>query len=266
MKAYITVLSNDNYLDGVIVLAKSLSAVRARYPLYCLTSSAVSGNTKQKLYKNGIKVIELECQTLSKEVNGKGEEFSHWNYTFDKLQVWGLTEFEKIVFLDSDMLILRNIDSLFDKPTFTAVCAGKSYPGHEEWRDLNSGLMVIVPDKTVKKSLLRLVDSVVNEFRNIGKSVGDQDVIHRLIPEWSSSVSLHLDEGYNIFADYLSYYIRRNGYIINGNSGKPIYVIHFIGRNKPWMKKNIRNWIWFIKMCLVNPYYYWAYKKYRSFL
>jgi glycogenin len=266
MKAFVTVLSNDKYLDGVIVLAKSLKAVNTIYPLYCLSSSGVSKNAERYLEQNGISILKIEAQTLSNEANGDGQEFSHWNYTFDKLQVWGLTQFEKIVFLDSDMLILRNLDSLFDKPAFAAVCAGKSYPTHKDWKELNSGIIVIDPDNTVKQSLIDLVAPVVSEFKRKGVPVGDQDVIHKFIPDWPSDTSLHLDEGYNILADYLTYYIRQEGYSLKNTAGKPIYVIHFIGRTKPWMKKSLRNWAWFIKMCLTNPYYYWAYKKYRSYL
>lgn len=38
-----------------------------------------------------------------------------FNTTFSKLHVFGLTEFDKIVYLDADLLLLSNIDELFDK-------------------------------------------------------------------------------------------------------------------------------------------------------
>jgi len=37
-----------------------------------------------------------------------------FNTTFSKLHVFGLTEFDKIVYLDADLLLLSNIDALFD--------------------------------------------------------------------------------------------------------------------------------------------------------
>ena len=39
---------------------------------------------------------------------------------FDKLNVWKLVEFEKVVFLDADTLIVQNIDHLFNLPELTA--------------------------------------------------------------------------------------------------------------------------------------------------
>lgn len=38
-----------------------------------------------------------------------------FNTTFSKLHVFGLTEFDKIVYLDADLLLLNNVDELFDK-------------------------------------------------------------------------------------------------------------------------------------------------------
>ena len=69
-----------------------------------------------------------------------------------------------------------------------------------------------------------------------------------------------------LFADYLTYYIYRLGYSLNDQTDKPIFVIHFIGRSKPWMKKTLRQYVWLLKMCLKNPYYLIAYRKYLRFL
>lgn len=266
MKTFVTVLSNDQYLDGVVVLNRSLKAVGSKYPLCCLLSMAVSKESEYRLTKDNISIVRLNSPTLNAKVNGDNQEFSHWNYTFDKLQIWGLTQYEKIVYLDSDMLVVENIDSLFDRPAFSAVCAGKSFPGHKNWKDLNSGLMVILPSNAVKDALLSLVPSVIEEYKSKGLFVGDQDVLHKYLPEWPSMTSLHLDEGYNIFADCLTYYVNKLGYSVKRHKDKCIYIIHFIGKNKPWMRKTLKDWIRFAKMCVRNPYYLWAYKEYRTLL
>ena len=190
-----------------------------------------------------------------------------WNYTFDKLLIWGLTQFEKVVFLDCDMLIVRNIDGLFEHEAFSAVSADSSYPGNESWvGGLNSGLMVIVPDKEVERQLLQTISIVVNDCTKRNLMVGDQDVIKRFLPDWGKCDSLHLDEGYNIFADHLTYYIRHLGYSLKGKMGKAVYVIHFIGKSKPWMKKSFREYVWMFKMCSTNPYYLLAYTRFRKYL
>lgn len=263
MKAYITLLSNEKYLPGVIVLNKSLRALGARYPLYCALSLSVNEKTERILVEQGITCIRLKCTVVDYLVNTSEKGTSHWNFTFDKLQIWGLTQFEKLVFLDCDMLIVRNLDNLFDCLPFSAVSADCSYPGNESWAGgLNSGLMVIEPDKEVEKGLLESVAPVIALSKEQNKMVGDQDVIKYYLSDWGKCTDLHLDEGYNLFADHLTYYIRHLGYRLTGDKGKPIYVIHFIGRSKPWMKKTLREYVWMCRMCLKNPYYVTAYRRF----
>lgn len=267
MRAYITLLSNRVYFEGVLVLHRSLKAVQAQYPLYCVLSVSVENAVQKKLEQEGIPCIRLSCTAVDGKVNPAGQGFSHWNFTFDKLLVWGLTQFDKIVFLDSDMLIVRNVDKLFEQEPFSAVSADSSYPGNEHWcGGLNSGLMVICPDEDVKKRLLQCIEPVLKESRKQNKLIGDQDVVKYFLPEWGQCTSLHLDEGYNLFADHITYYMRHLGYSMSGITGKPIYIIHFIGKTKPWMKKTWRQYAWLVKMCLRNPYYVTAYRRYLKFL
>ena len=267
MKAYVTLLSNKSYFEGVLVLSRSLKAVQAQYPLYCVLSLSVDNEVQKELEQEGIGCIRLAHAAVDGNVNPEGQGFSHWNFTFDKLQIWGLTQFEKIVFLDSDMLIVNNIDELFEREPFSAVCADSSYPGNEGWAGgLNSGLMVIEPDKETEKQLLLCVKPVVEESQKQNRLVGDQDVVKYFISDFGQRVSLHLDEGYNIFADHLTYYIRHLGYSLNNKTGKPIYVVHFIGKAKPWMKKTLRQYLWTIKMCLGNPHYIIIYRRFRKLL
>lgn len=268
MRAYVTLLSNENYLKGTVLLNRSLRKVGAKYPLYCLLSVHVDKRLEKQLQEEGIPVIWLNASSVDISANKENATFSHWNYTFDKLQIWGLIQFEKIVFLDSDMLVLKNIDELFESHPFSAVSAGSSFPGNENWKGfLNSGLMVVQPDLNVEAALLQLVPEVIDRYSRNGQMVGDQDVIKSYCSDWSCQSSLQLGEEYNMFADYLTYYIKHLGYTMTDDAGKvPIAVIHFIGKLKPWMKKSFRNRLWLFRMFLTNPFYFKAYYKYLSLL
>jgi len=157
---------------------------------------------------------------------------SNWNATFEKLGIFSLTQWGKIVYLDSDMMIVKNIDCLFEQPHMAAVSAGKSYPGNEDWVTLNSGIMVVEPqygltDKIV--SSMQLMDEPLSSF-------GDQDVLHAFDPVWQEKPALQLHEKFNIFASYLDHYIEALGYHCGGENA--IHVVHFIGKTKPWMRTN----------------------------
>ncbi len=265
--AYVTLLSSMSYIPGVLVLHRSLKAAGAGYPLYCMISMSVDEDAVRILEREGIACIRLGQAAVSAAVNDDDEKFSHWNSTFDKLFVWGLTQFRKIVFLDSDMLVIGNIDSLFEKEPFSAVSADSSYPGNEGWAGgLNSGLMVICPDIDMKERMFAAIRPAVSACRQQGRSAGDQDVIKYVLRDWGNRTELHLDEGYNLFADHLSYYIGRLGYSLCQGKGRQAHVIHFIGKSKPWMKKSFRTCIWILRMFLKDPYYFRMYRLYRSYL
>lgn len=266
MRAYITLLSNKDYLLGVICLYRSLIAVDTKYPFFCALSSSVDEQVEQCLQDEGIKCVRFAKIAYNGNANSTDGGFGHWNFTFDKLLIWELTQFEKLVFLDSDMIVLRNIDSLFDCPPFSAVSADCSFPGNEGWAGgLNSGLMVIEPNMNVAEELCSLIPNVVTKFRSRGASVGDQDVIKEYCTWWAADKTLHLDEGYNIFADHLDFYVKGMGYSINDN-GRTVYVVHFVGKRKPWMKKTLRGWLWLKKKCFEDVAYRTIYKKYINLL
>lgn len=264
MKAYVTLLSTPNYLDGVLVLALSLKEAGCHYPLYCMLSPDIDSKVEDTLQSLGIRCRRLVSPAVMELPDSSGYDFPHWSHTFDKLLVWGLMEFEKVVFIDSDMLVLRNLDHLFDCDAFSAVSAGRSYPGNGHWSTLNSGLMVLVPDKDVEAGLIMMARKVIERAKASDSSVGDQDVIHEYIPGWPQRHDLHLDEGYNVFADFLTWYVRHLGYSPDNGSGKPIYVIHFIGKLKPWMRPGLKEFAWLLLMCIRNPYYFRAYRSYRK--
>lgn len=256
MKAYVTLLSNRRYLEGVLILNQSLLKVNSEYPLVCLLSADVSPELEQTVASYGIKTLRIIDNTIGNDANKERDSYKHWSFTFDKLCVFGLCEFEKIVFLDSDMIVLHNIDHLFDYPNLSAAVAGAKLFG---WTKLNSGLMVIEPDKQVERELLQRAPYIIKDFQSKQQSVGDQDVIQAYWPCWEVNKELLLDESYNMVADWMNIYIRKFGYSWNGKKGKRINVVHFIGHTKPWTPKCLREIIWVIKTSIKNPYFLLGY-------
>lgn len=269
MKAYITLLSTDNYYPGVIVLNRSLKKNHAQYPLFCAISEGVNESIRRQLEQEGVTCLVLSGQTLNCEPSSQNKNNSNWSNSFDKLRLWGLTQFEKLVYLDSDLLIRSNIDFLFDAEPFSGVCAGKSYPGNEKWHGINSGVVIIKPDTDTEEALIKLLPSTLEEFGKRGCSVGDQDILQFYLSDsWDECKRLHLDDGLNMFADFLHHYIKNADYSWNNDdiSKKRIYIVHFIGKYKPWMSPSISNLLWIIRMSIRNPYYLRAFREFRSYL
>ena len=228
--AYITVLTNTKYIPGVRALAKSLKEVKSQYPLYVLIPEdrediLIEFSETDKRLIGEDKIIR---QPNIKVPSTMEESDSYWKYTFFKLQSVRCTQFEKIILLDSDMLIQNNIDNLFNCYHYSAAVAGHTRV--KEWVMLNSGLMVMEPSDDFADKLIELIPQTVERRKKEGLNSGDQDVFQEAFPRWKENKELLLDETYNCFFSDVSYVIKEYKCRV-----RDISVIHFIGSKKPWM-------------------------------
>lgn len=234
---YLTVLSSDDYLKGVLALNETLKATGTLVPFSVLVTGAASEYSEKLIQKYGISTIRLNRTIdLPEEVKRQNvsKDYSHWNSTLDKLFVFELMQFDKIVYLDSDMMVLENIDHLFDKPHMSAVVAAGKVPGNESWKGLNSGLLVIVPEKDIVEKLIKTIPQVVSKKEN----VGDQDILQSYFQDWTGNADLKLDDKYNLFFSSIHDYVELGYKIYSEKDEKNIAVVHFTGKVKPWMKKD----------------------------
>lgn len=239
-RTYVTLLSSDDFIKGVIMLHLSLKAVKAQYPLFVLCSDSISKSSLNLLKKHHLSYKKLSehisVDTIKVNV---ASGYDHWNRTFDKLYVWTLTEYDKVVYLDSDMQVVRNIDFLFEKPHMSAVIADQwNEPGLKK---LNSGLIVIEPNVEEFDGMKVLWESGAINLKN----VGDQDIIRAYYSGWETKDELHLSPGLNVF------YSEVSAGIIKKKDVQPVSVIHYIGSRKPWMisiraifNRLKRNYLW----------------------
>ncbi len=248
-RVFMTVLTNDKYIPGVKALKRSLKLVRSKHDLVILVPQSMEISLRSKLKRN--RILDKHCKMVvkkdviveyPKEIHFKDH---YWFNTFFKLSVASCEEFDKILLLDSDMLITNNIDHLFEKPDYSAVVAG--HCAVPEWVKLNSGLMVIEPRIKLYNTLMDSIKPAMYRRFNEGYNIGDQDVFQEAYKDWEKHEELQLPERYNCFFSDVRVLVNKEG--INF---KDISVIHFIGENKPWSngcftKKNIRQCLSFLR-------------------
>jgi len=94
----------------------------------------------------------------NREIN---KEFTHtWKNCFTKFKIFDLTEYKKIIFLDSDILILKNIDHLFNCSHMTACIDGEYFNIWPEYLHFNAGCLVIEPSHKLYLNLLEYIDKI----------------------------------------------------------------------------------------------------------
>lgn len=238
--AYITLSTSKSYLPGIMAMYLSLRKTGTTIPLYAMLPADLIREEAElcgQLKATGINIIEysnsipIPQQLIDSNETHGDSRFSH---TFDKLLVFEQTQFDKIVYLDADIYILHNLDHLFRLPHMSAMIAGKSYPGNEDWIDLTSGIMTIVPEKGLSAQFEKLIPNVIKD-----KGIcGDQDILQAYYTDWPQRPELDMGEKYGVIAYYAKYYEQNLGYKYTNRVEDPlsVAVIHYAGEMKPWMQ------------------------------
>ena len=127
---------------------------------------------------------------------GIDELLSAHRYT--KLHVWNLVEYEKVVYIDADTLIMSNIDELFRRPPFAA--APDVFPPDK----FNAGVMVVKPSKDTFQDMVARIPTTESY------DGGDTGFLNVYFAGWYSSGAAHrLPFGYAIVLD-VSWHPQRN--------------------------------------------------------
>jgi alpha-N-acetylglucosamine transferase len=140
---------------------------------------------------------------------------------FCKLRLWQLTEYETVVFIDADALVVRNIDRLFDYPEFSA--APNVYETLADFHRLNSGVFVAKPSLVTFAAMLDRLDAPEAHWRRT-----DQTFLETFFPDW---------HGLPVFMNMLQYVWFNLPELWDWRS---VHVIHY-QYEKPWEKDHPRS-------------------------
>ncbi|PVF98055.1 nucleotide-diphospho-sugar transferase [Serendipita vermifera] len=146
-RTYVTLLTTLSYLAGTLVLNHSLQTVGSKYPLLVLVTSALPAEGKRILQEAGIQIKEVDTVEVVQSRYNAEATVARLRDVWTKIRAFELEEYDKIVFLDSDMVVRRNMDELFDVPITRNQTAGvhactcnPPVPGYrKDWLPENCG-------------------------------------------------------------------------------------------------------------------------------
>lgn len=113
-KVWTTLITNTKYLTGLFTLEYSLRKVESKYPLVALYTDSFEDEGLEALERRGIRKQKVEylLPKAHKDYSTDPRFYDCWS----KLQPFSLVEYDRIVQLDSDMVVLRNMDELMELP------------------------------------------------------------------------------------------------------------------------------------------------------
>lgn len=240
--AIVTLIASDEtfgYIAGALALAQSLIDVGSSIERLAMVTSSLSASSRKKL-ANFYKVIEVEeihCRHVVANISQTSDATVYWGHTVSevygttctKFRAWGLP-YDRVIFIDSDMLVIGPIDDLFTKYIkkhfYAAPC---TLPPDK----FNSGFLVLQPCEATMQELIALNE----QYGSVDG--GDQGLLNDVYcPEWheaddASQRCGRLPWRYNIHANLAQDHIKSQTSL--GYTHSLPTVVHFSGPTKPWL-------------------------------
>ncbi|OBU00604.1 glycogenin glucosyltransferase [Pseudogymnoascus verrucosus] len=212
---YATLLLNDLYLPGALVLAHSLRDAGTTKKLAVLvTLDSVSVDAMVELQRVYDHIIPVDRMVNQQPQNLSLMDRVDLHSTFTKITLWKQLQFRRIVYMDADMVAWRAPDELF------AVEAAFSAAPDIGWPDIfNTGLMVLTPNMGDYWALYAMAQ------RGISFDGADQGLLNMHFKNSFNRLSFT----YNVTPSAHYQYIPAYKHFQSS-----ISATHFIGKEKPW--------------------------------
>eukprot|EP01018_Ginkgo_biloba_P019232 Gb_06192 [translate_table: standard] len=212
-EAYATILhSAEIYVCGAITVAQSIRLTGSDRDLVILVDETIKPEHRKGLEAAGWKLRQIE---RIRNPKAERDAYNEWNYS--KFRLWQLTDYDKIIFIDADLLILRNIDFLFGMPEISATGNNATL--------FNSGVMVIEPSNCT----FQLLIDHINEIESYNG--GDQGYLNEIFTWWH-----RLPKHMNFLKHFWSSDTDEKELktYLFGADPPILYVLHYLGL-KPWL-------------------------------
>lgn len=191
--AYATLVTNADYARGALALIRSLRRTGSKAEIVVLHTGGVAADDLAPLAALGVRLVEAGLLPTSDAFNerhararlhaqvpftkGRKPAFHTPLDNFVKLRLWQMVEYARIVFIDADAIVLRNIDRLFAYPEFSA--APNVYENLADFHRLNSGVFVARPSRHTFAAMLERLDRPGAFWPRT-----DQSFLQVFFPDW----------------------------------------------------------------------------------
>jgi alpha-N-acetylglucosamine transferase len=192
-RAWVTLVTNADYALGAEALLRSIARTGSTADRVVLVTGAVPESALARLRAVGARIVHTGLLPTSPAFNAthargalhaaapftKGEKppFHTPLDNFVKLRLWQLVEYERVVFIDADALMLKPCERLFDYPEFCA--APNVYESLGDFHRMNSGVFTARPAQATFSAMLAALDRPGVFWRRT-----DQSFLQHFFPDW----------------------------------------------------------------------------------
>jgi hypothetical protein len=148
-QAYVTLCTNVKALTAALVQVASVRRTGSQRPFVVLVTAGLAPWAQEALRLRGAQVVVTQPIAYN-FIGAPAYARPKWREAVAKLHMFRMTQFARVVFLDADVLVQKNVDSLFDLP----LTAEAELHGMRDLHDcmpeagmakLNTGVLVFQP-------------------------------------------------------------------------------------------------------------------------
>ena len=156
-EAFVTLLTSESYVAPVLALIQSLRETKTTRKILIMytkeagVSEQILEAMRGKLGAEPILVDSILCDRCA----------NRYYDTWSKFQIFKLTTFNKVVFLDGDCLVLNNLDHLFSLPSPSA--APDLLLSMAGSLKFNAGVMVLSPSLETFQNIMEFIQRKLEE-------------------------------------------------------------------------------------------------------
>ncbi|CAI4224004.1 unnamed protein product [Auanema sp. JU1783] len=222
-KAFISILSSDDFLTPAKVVAFRLRTINPEIPFVILATEDVSNDTIDVLQSRDVNVLQIhkiDTPFLDTHVGAK--------FQYTKIRLWSLTEFDVLFHIDLDTLPISDLAPVFQCGAFCATFR------HSD--KFNAGIFVLKPNISVYLDLLEKVsrlDSYDGGDQGFFNAYFDELKYAPMFNDKTPSDQKYTSDIMRISAAY-NYDIGM--YYLNGGHTlvEPKIIHYTLGPTKPW--------------------------------
>ena len=218
--ACVTLLTDESYIPGAMALGESLRSRGWPHEKLVLVTDAVGREAREALLPWWDEIVPVDPVTPP-------EDQTFWDSRFEtvytKLRLWQLIRYDKLLYIDSDAIVLGSLKEALDRSTFAAA------PALTPPDTFSAGVLVLEPDEDVFRDMI----SEPSMGRNYG--LADQDFLNGYFSNWYDGPSEHrLSFVFNV--NRLLYFVPPAWNRLRAD----MRILHLAGPRKPWTQR----WGW----------------------
>jgi len=215
--AVFTLITTNDFTDAARTLVHSLIRAHVSAKFVAMILPGVDAHSECLLQSAGWDILRVQPIPAPKPPT-----LDRWKDMFTKLLLWNLTEYDKLVYLDSDTIVVDNFDEIFDSPAeFSAV---GDINNRAFGFTFNAGMFVLKPNSNTFNQIMQ----DIYKTGSYDTGAAEQSFLNW----WYAYKWLRLPYKYN--ANLAAYYDARAAWNSFGN----IKIIHYTTRKPNQMDPN----------------------------